>query len=724
MSQPAEQISDNHEVAPLPVVLVVDDDAMIRRLMHKTLSREGFSVIEAENGKIALEMIDAANPDIVLMDVEMPVMDGFTACEELRRRNPNNPLPVLMVTGNDDTASVNRAYDVGATDFTNKPINFPNLGYRVRYLLRTSRMMTDLASTVFELDKSRAMLARAQQVAKLGSWEIDPQDQQMSWSEEFFRILGLTSDVVNPSLNSFLERIHEADRDSVREWFNLVLQGSRVRQMFYRIILPDGSERYVQQQVSISNQTDETVHDIYGTLQDITAQQEYQDKIKQLAFFDTLTGLPNRESFMQQIERSLDKCTRHEFKLAVMFLDVDDFKRVNDTLGHTAGDQLLQIFADRLKNSIRATDTVASRVLDDKTSVVARFGGDEFTLLLTGIQDTQHIEKIAQRLLDVLNEPMDISGHEIVISPSIGIAEFPKDGTDSDTLLKNADTAMYSAKNAGKNHYQFFDVPMSESVRNRLTMENQLRKAIERNELSLHYQPQQDTVTGKVFGIEALLRWNSEKFGNVPPDEFIPLAESSSLIISIGEWVLRTACSQLKSWLDMGQSIEHIAVNISVRQFTQKGFVDLVASILAETGLQAQNLELEITEGLLMQDVDSSIDILNSLKQIGVVLAIDDFGTGYSSLSYLKRFPIDRLKIDQSFIHDILNNADDEAITRAVIAMAHSMNLDVIAEGVETEEQLQSLKNLDCREIQGYFLSRPLPVDDVVPFLMQTNQGN
>jgi diguanylate cyclase (GGDEF)-like protein/PAS domain S-box-containing protein len=535
----------------------------------------------------------------------------------------------------------------------------------------------------------------------------------MPWSEEVYRILGVEPESVTPSLAALLGVVHEDDREQVRHWFSLALKTGGAHGINHRITGPNGSLRNVYQQIEAIADVDGRVTQLHGTLQDITERQEFEEKIRELAYFDSLTGLPNRESFMMHVDQSIKSARRHQQQLAALFLDLDDFKRINDTLGHTIGDMLLKAIAERLLGCLRASDIIGYTAENVSTNMVARFGGDEFTILLTEIRDSGDAAVVAQRIMDTLMRPLNLAGHEVVITPSIGIAVFPEDGDNTEVLFRNADTAMYSAKRRGKNNFQLYNNAMNASALERLTMENQLRKALERNELLLHYQPQQELASGRIIAVEALLRWQNDELGNVPPNKFIPMAEDSGLIIPIGEWVLRSACTQLKAWQDTGVAVARIAVNISVRQFLYPGFLQLVEEVLRETGLAPESLELEITESLLMQDAEGAILLLRDLKALGVQLAIDDFGTGYSSLSYLKRFPIDRLKVDRSFVREITTNAEDAAITRAVIAMAHNMDLRVIAEGVETAEQLRYLTDEQCHEIQGYFLSRPVPAHEI-----------
>ena len=445
-----------------------------------------------------------------------------------------------------------------------------------------------------------------------------------------------------------------------------------------------------------------------------------EKKIQRLAYYDSLTKLPNRELFHTRLEQAIALAKRQGRSMAVLFLDIDNFKRINDTLGHNVGDELLCETARRITGCLRSSDAATRpSAEDDDQNHLARLGGDEFTVLLSSLKHPEDASIVADRIRDELSKPHQLAGHKFIVTPSIGISVFPQDGEDVGTLLKSADMAMYFAKRTGRNNVQFFDVSMSEAALLRMNLENELRHAIERNEMTLHYQPLLDLATGKVLGLEALLRWQNFTLGNVPPLDFIPVAEDSGLILPIGEWVLRTACRQAKSWRDEGLCLERIAVNVSMLQFNQTNFPDRVKKILQEANLEPSILELEITESVLMKDADRTIDTLNRLKAIGVQLAIDDFGTGYSSLSYLKQFPIDRLKIDRSFIKTITANADDRAIACAVIAMADNMKLKVTAEGVETVGQMNLLQQENCDEAQGFYISRPMPVEDAGRYLRE-----
>jgi diguanylate cyclase (GGDEF)-like protein len=428
-------------------------------------------------------------------------------------------------------------------------------------------------------------------------------------------------------------------------------------------------------------------------------------QVEQLAYYDTLTGLPNRSLFSDRLAVALGHANRHRYKLAILFLDIDRFKQINDSLGHTVGDRLLKIVSTRIRSAIREEDTVA------------RFGGDEFTVLIHIIGKIEDAGKIAQKILDALKTPITIDERDFVVTSSIGISVYPLDGADGETLIRNADTAMYRAKDLGRNSYQFYAATMNHKALEALEIENGLRRALANNEFVLYYQPLVDVSSATVFGLEALIRWQHPELGLLRPDRFIPAAEQSGLIIAIGRWVLHEACKQAAEWHRRGHKVV-MAVNLSGRQFSDVDLINHIQDALASAGLKAEYLELEITEGYAMKDVQKAIQTLKQLKSIGVRIAIDDFGTGYSCLSYLKQFPIDTLKLDGSFVRD-LAAPEDAQIALGVIALAHSLKLKVIAEGVETISQLAFLKEHSCDRLQGYLFSRPMPPANFDRFMNQ-----
>jgi diguanylate cyclase (GGDEF)-like protein len=430
-----------------------------------------------------------------------------------------------------------------------------------------------------------------------------------------------------------------------------------------------------------------------------------------------VTGLPNRAHFRQTLERALADARRHACKVAVLFLDLDRFKRINDTLGHATGDRLLEGFAMRLAQCVRPGDTVARLDEDEDRSTVARLGGDEFTIILHRISSSQDAAHVARRILKALDEPFDLAGQEVVIDASIGISIYPDDSRDPGTLLMHADTAMYHAKSQGRDNFQFFHPELNARAMDRLSLEADLRKALSTEQLTLHFQPQVSLATGEVVGVEALLRWYHPQRGLVPTDELIALAEETGLIVPIGSWVLRSGCATVRAWIDQGMGELPVAINVSSRQLRQDGFVEEVRGALADHGLPARLLELEITESTAMAEPEATVEILLQLKDMGVEVAIDDFGTGYSSLSYLKRFPIGCVKIDRSFVRDVVHSPEDAGIVDAIVAMARQLRFKVVAEGVETEEQADFLQRHGCDQIQGYLVSRPQPAEQLAEWL-------
>ncbi|MBF0622124.1 MAG: EAL domain-containing protein [Magnetococcales bacterium] len=461
---------------------------------------------------------------------------------------------------------------------------------------------------------------------------------------------------------------------------------------------------------TVKDKTDDLIQCI-GVFSDISRVKATEEKLEQLAFFDGLTGLPNRTLFKTRLEHEFTAAHRHRKKIALLFLDLDNFKNINDTLGHAAGDNLLTIMAGRIKSCVRDSDTVS------------RLGGDEFTIILTDIDDASSVSHVVYNIQKSMRKPMKLDGHRIVVGGSIGIAIYPDDGNTSDSLIKNADAAMYHAKESGRNTYAFFTKELNSQAMRRMDLESGLRQSVENKQLILYYQPKVDFISGQSIGMEALVRWDRPGHGIVSPAEFIPVAEESGLIREIGQQVLEIACRQGVELIDAGINTVPISVNLSTRQLQHANIIDDIRKVLVETGFPPQLLEVEITESMMATDVDDAIDKLNAIREMGITISVDDFGTGYSSLSYLKRFPIHTLKIDRSFVQDLPEDGDDAAIVRAIISMAHSLGLDTVAEGVETQEQGQFLSEHHCQNMQGYLFSRPLSFSDIKIFLEKTN-GN
>ncbi|MFV2005415.1 MAG: putative bifunctional diguanylate cyclase/phosphodiesterase, partial [Gammaproteobacteria bacterium] len=494
------------------------------------------------------------------------------------------------------------------------------------------------------------------------------------------------------------------DKAFYKNLWDIILRGD----VFIDVLInkkKDGSIFYQDEIITpLTNKNGEISHFI-ATGRDISQRMENEKRLQHIAHHDALTNLPNRVLFMDRIKRSLAHAKRNSERAAVLFFDLDRFKNINDTLGHIIGDKLLIEIASRLKKAIREDDSIA------------RLGGDEFAVLVDKISSENDVTQIAQKILSCLEKSAQIDGHSLYTTASIGISLFPDDGEDAGTLLQNADIAMYRAKDMGKNNYQFYSKDMSARAIQRLKMENSLRMALKNNEFLLYYQPQIDTQNQSITGVEALIRWQHPELGLISPSEFIPLLEETNLILDVGDWVLDTACQQIKKWSQSGYADLTISINVSGRQFHDENFYERMLELTEKYGIRTEQIELEITESILMDKQKKTIENINNLGRYGFRIAIDDFGTGYSSLSYLQRFRIDTLKIDRSFIKDIVTNSDDATITMAIIAMAHSLKVNIVAEGVETQQQLDFLKQQDCQLAQGYLFSYPLASKEMTKLL-------
>ena len=524
----------------------------------------------------------------------------------------------------------------------------------------------------------------------------------------FERITGYTyNEAVNNSPGLVASGLHKSE--FYRHMWETITAGESYSNIFINR-RKNGSLYYEEKTITPIKDQSGTITHYVATGKDISERIQIQERLQHMAHHDALTDLPNRNLFLDRLQQALNRARWHNRLVAVMFMDLDRFKNINDTLGHNVGDQLLLELSRRLGGTVRDGDTIA------------RFGGDEFAILLDDIDSDSHISSLAQKLLDTLSMPFKINKQELFVTASIGVSIFPNDGDDSDTLLRNADVAMYRAKDMGKNNYQFYSDDLSARIFERLTLENHLRHALERNEFVLYYQPQVDARTNKISGVEALLRWQHPEIGLVTPNNIIPLLEETGLIEKVGHWVLETACRQSRAWHDTGWPFIHMSVNISSRQFNNTNFISSVHDIINQAEINPEFLELELTESMLMRNASSTVNALHSLSGRGVRFAIDDFGTGYSSLTYLRRFPIDTIKIDRSFIHDVTDNPDDAAIASAIIVMAQSLSLNVIAEGVENQKQLDFLTSRNCHYLQGNFFSRPLPAEELTRLLEDQNK--
>ena len=677
-------------------ILLVDDDPGFRLVTAEALSAAGYRIIEAGSGTEALSLAHLEHPNLVLLDALMEDIDGFEVCQRLLQIEALHNIPILMVTGLEDIDSVNQAFESGASGFVVKPVNYPVLLYRIRFQLRASR-------DTRALHESQGQLTSAQRIAGLGYWRWDKHSNHFTVSEHLADMLGLSHEQSCTSLNDYLLRIHPEDRDHLRNTITAITDGSALEPTDYRLLFDDKPPVIVHQELDLAPNTN---HVVLGTVQDITQQRATERHIRQLAYTDELTGLASRAFFYKHLESVINAAQRREEHFALLYLDLDGFKDVNDSLGHDIGDELLKIIARRLQEVLRDND------------FVARLSGDEFCILVDNVNDQYAAADVASRCLQETNQPVTLKQHELRPRCSIGIAHFPEDGDDLQTLLKAADSAMYAAKAEGKHRYAFYQPELTVQAEQRLRMEQELRLVFERQQLELHYQPQIDLSSGRMVGVEALVRWRHPELGLVPPIQFIDVAERIGLIKPLGDWVLQTACQQAAQWQAQGLPAFRIAVNISPLHFQDPVLIDTVMAALQQSGLTPDILELEITESVV-QTTGDNFNMFEQLRQLGIKIAIDDFGTGYSSLASLKYLPIDALKIDRVFITDMLNDQDSAILMGTIVGMAHALGYEVVAEGVEDEEQVKVLKGIDCDLIQGYFFSRPV-VPEEIPSLANT----
>ncbi len=674
-------------------ILIVDDDPSTRLLLRGILVKDGYRVAEAGDGPAALSEFARVQPHLVLLDAMMPGMDGFEVCRQLRQRERGADIPILMLTSLDDVDSIEQAFHQGATDFLTKPINWSLLRQRIRSALHAR--VVDL-----ELRSSQLQLQRAQEVALLGNWDWDLKQDEMRCSAGICQIFGIEHHSVRPCLDRLMEQVLPQDRELFSRALDVAVERCQSFHIEFRIIRSDDAVRHVSLQGDVLAGKGEQAERLVGIFQDVTEQREAEARLDYQTWHDSLTGLPNRQWLERRLEDSYRRGQRSGGPVTVLFVAMDRFKRLNDSLGYDAGDRLLQEVAERLCRVSPEEDTVF------------RFSGDEFVVLLEDACQHEKIFQLAQNILMELSRPHRLAGQEVTFSASIGVVAGTEGGGDAATLLRNAGTAMYRAKMKGGGGISFFQEGLDQQARDRFELENALRSALEGEELLLYFQPKFNTGSRGLSGAEALLRWRHPQRGMVSPAEFIPLAEESGLILPLGRWVFRCVCEQISRWLDEGRDCPRIAVNLSPRQLGDPQLLASLESVLEDTGVDPGLLELEITESCVMTDPEQHIIVLRRLRELGLTLAIDDFGTGHSSLSYLQRLPVDCLKIDQSFIREMSPRSRDGALVKAIIALASALELWVVAEGVETGAQVEMLSELGCHELQGFHCGRPVPAED------------
>jgi predicted signal transduction protein with EAL and GGDEF domain/FixJ family two-component response regulator len=700
-----------------PTVLLVDDDEVNLLLTALALRERGFDVVEATGGEQALAMLGRQRPDALVLDAIMPGLDGFATCRAVRQMPGFGHLPVLMLTGLDDEGSVRRALDAGATDFLVKSNQWILLDLRLRFLLRAS-------SNVSELARTNQRLARAQHLANMGGFDWRRQGGQLLPSAELLRMLGLPVD--QPvTLRSLLRMVPLQERRTQLRRLATTLQHSLPLDTDVPVVLLHNNKRVIH--VEAEPEFDEHGQTIgyAGIAQDLTDRHMAQARIHQLAHYDPLTGLPNRIELKRRAEHALGHAQRLKHPCALLLIDLDHFKKVNDTLGHAAGDELLEVVARRLRACVRHSEHLPEQALESAgqrthrgLECVARLGGDEFVALLPEVSGEADAERVAERILDVMREPILVSGQECFVTASVGLAIYPRDGDTVADLLRNADIAMYAVKTAGRNDQRLFSPHLAGKGREKLELESALHKALERNELVLHYQPRVDVRTSRMVGVEALMRWQrGDRL--VPPGDFIALAEETGLIVPMTEWALREAARQAKAWKLAFGFDESISVNLPARMFLRSDLPEHIHQSVTAVGLPHRTIMLEIVEHDLMDVVGHLPPMLERLNQMGVEVAIDDFGTGESSLGVISQLPFAELKIDRQFVKDLGFDHTSSVLVTAVIAMARALRQRVVAEGVETMRQMQELSSLGCTLMQGFLFSKALPGDEVQAWLEQ-----
>lgn len=680
-------------------ILIVEDVSAIALSIRNNLESNGYQVAgQTDRGKDAIKKAGELHPDLVLMDISLNgEMDGIEAAEQIRMMFD---IPVIFLTAYTDSSIIELARKAEPYGYILKPFEERELAIAIEMALYKHSMEKKLRESKERYD----LAARG---TNDGLWDWDLKKNEIYYSLRWKSMLGFKEEKIGNSPDEWLKRVHPNDQKRVRENLISHVNGNTPHFEYeYRIQHADGSYVWVLTRGLAVRDTEGKAYRIAGSQTDLTARKLIEERLAYGALHDGLTGLPNRELFMDRLKQRMELTKRHPENLfAVLFLDIDRFKVVNDSLGHAVGDQLLTTTAKRLQLCMRPEDTVS------------RLSGDEFTILLNEVKDVNDAIRVADRIQARMKETTVLSAVNRTTTVSIGIIIFNDKYTVPQDMLRDADTAMYRAKALGGGRHQIFDTSMHTQAVSLLQLEADMKRAVKNQEWVVYYQPIISVAGGKVSGVEALVRWMHPERGLISPLDFVPQAEDIGLIIPIGEFVLRTACLQAKAWRDAGFTELWVSVNLSGRQFQDQNLVYKIRQILAETGLPSDGLRLEVTESVAMQDVAYGIRVLQELKKIGVHVSLDDFGNGYSSLSYLKQFSLNVLKIDQSFIQDILVNKNSEAITLAIIAMARSLGLEVVAEGVEKEEQLAFLKSKFCDEVQGFLFSKPLPMEELTSFL-------
>jgi diguanylate cyclase (GGDEF)-like protein len=694
-------------------ILLITDDATTRAAVAEGVLGARFRLVEARDAREGWQALWRGSIDLVLLDVTDPGPKALEFCEPSSGEERPPLPPVVLLAGEEAVEVVHRGHELGVQDVITKPFSRRLLAQRLRYLLSTCFEHRDLVSTL-------ARMKQAQEFARVGNWEWTLTSGRLEFSDEAREILGIAPTAALQTVDRVLRNVPAEDRPRVGSWLQDASQGGIENTIEHRISKPGGGEQIVRQRSIVTQNALGLPERVAVIVTDVTEWRQAEVENEYQAFHDLVTGLDNHERFLQRLEEASWVVQRSGGRFAVLYLGVAKFSRIHESLGHRFGDGVLESVAERLRGALRKTDGVCTIDGEARTPRLARINGANFGILLQPVGQVEDVARLAKRINESFAAPIVREGKEFFLSTNIGVSIFPDDCADSEGLIRLAQTAMTRSQEEGRTDIQFVTAQMNDEATERLTLEASLRHALELDQFEAHYQPKVDVASGRIAGMEALIRWRDPERGLVPPGKFISVAEESGIIVPMGEWILREACAQAKAWQAAGHAPIPVAVNVSMEQFRRADIVGVVARALEDTGLEARWLELELTESAVMDNTEDNIVILRQLKDLGVLLSVDDFGTGYSSLSYLRQFPIDVLKIDRSFVIDLPDDSDAATIVTTIVHMARNLGLKLIAEGVETEEQLGFLRMLGCDQYQGFLFSKPVPAEEVAQLLEQS----
>ena len=696
--------------------LLADDDAGIQLTLCALLEQKGYKVTIVGNGVAAVNALSDNKFDIVLLDIRMPEMDGFEACKSIRELENGKNVPILMLTGQDDTESIKKSFEVGATDFVAKPINYVLMGFRIDYIVRASNMAE-------ELRKSQQRSSYAQRIANLGHIEWNLNHEIVHCSKGISEILLLPEQATFTHFDHFIDCVYPDDKARVKySIYQSLLKGNALN-LEHRVIRADGSVRFVLQ-ISEQRLDPKTPDRMVVTMQDITDRIDTEKRIHALAYYDDLTGLPNRSFLIQHLEQLLKGASRYQTTTAVIVFGVDKFDKVVESLDHDSAENLIKMIAERVKNSCRESDLLSRQPFGNQAEeeisyqqLTAKLRNDEYVIVLSEINSLQAASVFLQRLMEQFKQAFQLKERNIYVTTTAGISLAPIDGNSTNQLIKFAEIAKGFANKEGSGNFRYFKQELNDQVTRKFSLANDLRKALKQETLEVHYQPKVSLLDDTLVGVEALCRWNHPTMGAISPEEFIEIAEEEDLIGELGKWVLKTACNQLLEWQTKLKCEFSVSVNISPKQLLDEQAMKQIVDFISDSPISNKLVEFELTESTLLANFETSLELLNQFIKMGCGLAIDDFGTGYSSLSYLGKLPAKTLKIDKSFIRSVDSNNQYTAIVSGIIKLAHSLGMTVIAEGVETDIQKANLAQQQCDEIQGNLVSLPLPPEKFVDWL-------